>query len=50
MKFFKFLKCAFSGHLYGNGNMNPFCDKYGNHSAIYTCEKCGHKKFHTFYK
>lgn len=43
-----FLKQCFCLHIYGDGVMNPFTDIHGNHSAIYTCIKCGHKIFHTF--
>lgn len=44
------VKQLFCNHIYGDGVMNPFVDIYGNHSAIYTCIKCGHKEFKTFEK
>lgn len=49
-QFLKKIKCLFFGHIYGDGDINPFIDSYGNHSAIYTCLNCGHKKFQTFEK
>lgn len=44
------IRQAFCDHNFGNGIINPFVDQYGNHSAIYICEKCGKKEFHTFHK
>lgn len=50
MKLLRILKQAFCEHSYGNGVMNPFTDEKGNHSAVYTCEKCGQKYIRTFKK
>jgi hypothetical protein len=49
-KLIRLLKQAYCEHLFGNGEPNPFVDQYGQHSAIFTCEKCGYKQFRTFGK
>lgn len=48
-KFVELIKRLFCDHVYCNAVINPFIDQYGNHSAIYICEKCGKREFHTFY-
>lgn len=47
-KVFRLIRMLFCDHLYFDGVMNPFIDENGNHSATYTCSKCGYKKFVTF--
>lgn len=49
-RFLKFVKQLFCEHIFGNAEMNPYVDQYGNHSAVYTCLKCGKREVHTFYK
>lgn len=46
----KFIKQLFCNHVFTDAKINPFTDTSGNYSAIYICEKCGKRKFHTFYK
>lgn len=47
-KIFSFIRSLLCEHIYGDGEINPFVDEYGQHSAVYTCTKCGHRKFKTF--
>lgn len=50
MRILKILKRIYCEHIYGDAVMNPFVDEHNQHSAIYTCIKCGHKQFVTFGK
>lgn len=47
-KIFSLIKMLFCNHVYGNGEVHPFVDEYGQHSATYRCIKCGHTCFKTF--
>ena len=42
------IKQLFCDHIYGGGKMNPYIDSEGNHSAVYTCIKCGYKDLRVF--
>lgn len=50
VRIFRIIRTWFCDHEYGNGRPCPFIDEYGNHSAVYVCEKCGKQKLVTFYK
>ncbi len=45
---FKLIRSWFCEHFYGDGTPCPFTDEYGNHFAVYTCEKCGKRKLVRF--
>ena len=50
IKMFRIIRTWFCDHEYGNGRPCPFTDEYGNHSAVYTCKKCGKQNLVTFYR
>lgn len=50
MRILRLIRSWFCEHEYGNGKPCPFIDEYGNHSAVYVCEKCGRQKLVTFHK